>query len=90
MPPLKEALKATTDVVKYNLWKYFGAMFLEQKDGHWAVSFTRVLGLSLFGALVVVSIGWTEKALPDQLWWTLWGLLGIKGAKDVAQGLRKG
>jgi hypothetical protein len=84
------------------VWKYFGAMFMEAKgpNGEQAVSFTRFLGVILFGLCLSV---WTMNLfagldetgayivwdVPDGLLYTLWGLIGIKGAKDVAINIRR-
>lgn len=83
--------------MRWIIWKYLGAMMTEPKgpDGEQAVSFTRLLGVVLFTVCLVIWIigaclGSPElsKALvPDGMLFTLWGLLGIKGAKDVATGL---
>ncbi len=84
---------------KHTVWKYLGAMMMEEKDGHQAVSYTRTLGVVLFACCLVA---WMVKAfmvpgegempsvgdLPDMMVYTLWSLIGIKGAKDVAKGLK--
>ena len=78
-------------------WKYLGAMMTEPKGGtgEQAASFTRVLGIVLFACCLAI---WLFQALgcqgtaiivPEGMLWTLWGLIGIKGARDVAQGLGK-
>lgn len=75
------------DKTKHTIWKYLGAMMMEEKDGHQAVSYTRTLGVVLFACCLVA---WMVKGgdLPDMMVYTLWGLIGIKGAKDVAKGLK--
>jgi len=83
------------------IWKYLGAMFMEPKgpNGEQAVSFTRLLGLILFiTCLGVWVMNYFAEPLPDGtcvVWdipdgmlYTLWWLIGIKGAKDFAQGFR--
>jgi len=70
--------------------KYFLAMFLEKKDGEYAISFTRVLGSLAF---VACMIGWVMELVKagtvnENLVWTLWGLIGIKGAQTVSTVLK--
>lgn len=76
------------------IWKYFGAMMMEEKGGQQAVSFSRMLGVILFFCCLAV---WLVKAfsmsevvgdVPNGMLYTLWGLIGIKGAKDVAKGFK--
>jgi len=66
-------------------------MFMEPKgpDGQQAVSFTRLLGIILFVTCFWVWTFSPVEDVPDGLLYTLWGLLGIKGAKDVAIGLQR-
>ena len=72
---------------RHGVWKYFGAMMMEDKDGTQAVSYPRTLGLCLFGMCAYKwGIG-TE--VVESMLMTLWGLIGIKGAKDVAAAFRK-
>lgn len=75
------------------VWKYMGAMMTEKKDGVMAVSFTRTLGVILFftctglwvaGTVAPGSVG----EVPGAAVHTLWGLIGIKGAKDVAKAVK--
>jgi hypothetical protein len=81
--------------MKTLIWKYLGAMFMEPKgpNGEQAVSFTRFLGFILFIACLCIWVAGTFTAEPltiaDGMLYTLWGLIGIKGAKDVAIGLRR-
>ena len=81
--------------IRHGAWKYLGAMFMEPKgpDGEQAVSFTRFLAIILFIACLFIWIVgvFSGRPLPisDGMLFTLWGLLGIKGAKDVAVGLRR-
>ena len=69
---------------KGTVWKYFGAMMMEQKNGSQAVSYTRTLGLILFGICVSMWTGLIAGEVPDSMIYTLWGLIGIKGGKDIA------
>lgn len=73
---------------KHTIWKYLGAMMMEEKDGHQAVSFTRTLGLCLFG-MCACKWGFGGE-VADSMLTTLWGLIGIKGAKDVAKAIKGG
>ena len=75
-------------------WKYLGAMMMEEKAGHMAVSYTRTLGLILFFACLAiwcVATFMTQEAgklaidVPQNMIYTLWGLIGIKGGKDIAK-----
>ncbi len=68
---------------KHSIWKYFGAMMMEKKNGVQAVSYTRTLGIVLFIACMVMWLVGSGE-VPQSMLWTLWGLIGIKGAKDVA------
>ena len=76
------------------LWKYFGAIFMEEKSGHQAVSYTRVLGFVLFLASLPMwyglgGAGADGHDVPQTMLYTLWGLIGIKGGKDIAKALGK-
>jgi len=79
------------------IWKYFGAMMMEKKDGAMAVSYTRLLGCILFFACLGIWLVATFKTqiegappidVPDGMLYTLWGLIGIKGGKDMAKALK--
>jgi len=63
-------------------------MMMEEKSGVQAVSFTRVLSLVLFISALVMwygaGFGKADTMVPDSMLYTLWSLLGMKGAKDVA------
>ena len=50
---------------KKSIWKYFGAMFMEKKDGDYAVSFTRLLALICFGMLLWKWSGLTGSVNPE-------------------------
>lgn len=80
--------EAQKNKVRKGVWKYCGAMFMEDKNGEQAVSITRVFASVLF--LFCLS-GWGLEALdasafavPDMAVYTLWSLLGVKASKDVA------
>lgn len=53
---MTEQTKATvvkaTDWTKKKIWKYFGSMFMEKKDGEQAISLTRLLALVCFIMLI--------------------------------------
>ena len=66
-------------------WRYFGAMLSETKDGKQAVSYTRVLGLILF---LLALWMWSGRLggsgeVPESMLYTLWGLIGVKSARDI-------
>jgi hypothetical protein len=69
--------------VRGGVWKYFGAMFMEEKNGQQAVGYTRMLSLVLF---VIACVRWNtgDNVVPDSLLYTLWGLLGLKAINTVA------
>ena len=48
----KAKVAVAADWTKKNAWKYFGAMFMEKKDGEQAVSLTRLLALVCFAMLL--------------------------------------
>lgn len=84
---------------RFAVWKYLGAMFMEPKgpNGEQAVSFTRFLAIILFVCCLMIWLtgalaGDAESAeiyVPEGMLYTLWGLVGIKGARDVAIGLKR-
>lgn len=63
-------------------WKLWGSMWMEQKGTCWALSLHRVLGTLLFA--VCLWLWLAEYAVPDAMVYTLWGLLGINGAKSLS------
>jgi predicted anti-sigma-YlaC factor YlaD len=76
------------------IWQLFGAMMTEDKAGHQAVSFTRVLAIALLSLAVLMWLGVVGPhqdtgEVPQTLLTTLWGLIGMKAAKDVIAGVRK-
>lgn len=85
---MPESVKTAITKTKRGIWKYFGAMMTEKKDGVQAMSYTRTLGLILFIACLfmwfgVGGHGETGADVPESMLHTLWVLLGIKGLKDV-------
>lgn len=75
---------------KKGFWRYFGATMMEQKDGVQAVSFTRSLAIVLFIQAMWIWSGMSEQTeVAQSMLHTLWGLIGIKGAKDVAGAFKK-
>ena len=50
----KAKVAVAADWTKKNAWKYFGAMFMEKKDGEQAVSLTRLLALVCFAMLLLL------------------------------------
>lgn len=86
---MSEQMKQAMDKTKGTIWKYFGAMMMEEKNGQQAASYTRTLGLVLFIACLTMWYGLGGQGpfsneVPESMLYTLWGLIGIKGAKDVA------
>lgn len=83
---MSETMKKAVSGTKKTVWKYFGAMMMEQKDGGQAVSFTRTLAIVLFFSCLFMWHGVIGESseVPGDMLYTLWGLIGIKGAKDVA------
>lgn len=68
-------------------WTFLGSMWMERKNGGWGVSLHRILGTILFGVCLWLWLSGYE--VPDGLVYTLWGLLGINGAKSLAtQGIQ--
>lgn len=57
--------KTKMDVAKNTTFKYFGAMFMEKKDGQQAVSLTRMLALLCFGMLMWKWSGVTGTVDPE-------------------------
>jgi len=88
---ISAAAKEVVSGTKGTIWKYFGAMMMEDKGGKQAVSYTRTLGLILFGSCMLIwnGVGGTAGVVPQSMLWTLWGLIGIKGGKDIAAALKK-
>ena len=93
-----EKVKTAMDGTKATVWKYFGAMMMETKDGKQAVSYTRTLGLVLFFACLIIwgastfmagAEDGTQYDVPQGMLYTLWGLIGIKGGKDIATAFKK-
>lgn len=72
------------------LWKYFGAMIMETKEGQQALSLTRLLAIALF---VVMVLMWTgvipfpgeAKDVPMSMVGTFGALIGIKGLKSAVE-----
>lgn len=78
-------LKAATSWTGHKVWKYFGAMFMEKKNGEMAVSLHKVLGLVMFFWCLwqwsypdVNADGEVMVGVDSDAVYTLWGLLGLK------------
>jgi len=81
---VKSKIAAVTQAAKHSTWKYFGATFMEQKDGVQAVSLTRMLALICFGMMVWKWGGLGDPVeVPESLLWTFWGLIGGKTAESM-------
>jgi len=61
--------------------KFLRGMFGRDKSGTFAVSNHKVLGTVVLGIAVGLAI--TGATPPAELWWTVWGLLGIGVAKQA-------
>jgi hypothetical protein len=83
--PAKEP--SAVEKMKGGIWRYFGAMMMEEKAGIQAVSFTRTLAVLLFGQCLY-KWGMDADIAPTMMH-TLWGLIGIKGLKDGLGALKK-
>jgi len=44
----KAIVTKTVEATRHNLWKFFGAIFMSEKNGQQAVSYHKVLGFVLF------------------------------------------
>ena len=62
--PQELVQKSIKENTKHITWKYFGAMFMEKKDGVNAVSLTRLLALTLFIMLLWKWSGVTGQVDP--------------------------
>jgi len=71
---------------KRTIWKYFGAMMMEDKGGEQAVSWTRFLGLITFAVWIVLivlqSLDLFGVKVPWELTAGMGAFAGIKGLKD--------
>ncbi len=76
-----ETIKKTAAVGKHTAWQLFGAAFMEKKDGHQAVSLTRLLALLCFGYLSWEWLSGNE--VPDTLLYTFWGLISGKTLESM-------
>lgn len=82
----KTKLAKAGAATKKTVWKYFGAAFMEQKDGQQAVSLTRGLAIICFGLCVWK---WSVDLDPTQtLLYSFWGLIGGKTAETMISKLR--
>lgn len=107
-------ITAVANSARHNAWKFFGALFMEEKNGVQAASMTKVLTLTTYCACLWLWLAITggevapevqaaleaakvdvpgalkaARAVPDEMLYTLWGLLGISGGAKVA-GIVKG
>lgn len=78
---MKNKVVKASDWTKRKVWQYFGAMFMEKKDGVQAVSLTRLLSLVCFGVLMYQWLSATD--VPNTLMYTFWGLIGGKTAESM-------
>jgi hypothetical protein len=75
--------------VRHNAWKFLGSMFMDKKDGHWAMSLTRVLTLLVTIQAMCIWSGFTEQQdLPDKMFWVLLTLLGVKTGNGIVDMLK--
>lgn len=68
------------------LWKFFGAMILERKEGERALSLTRVLTLICFLCIVSIWMGvpFLPTEVPEPMMEIFYVLLGGKTVESVA------
>jgi len=70
--------------LKHYLWVFFGAMFMETKDGKQAISLTRIMTVILFASLMWKWGGYAATPdVPEYMMYTFWGLIGVNGTKSV-------
>jgi len=85
---MTELVKAT----KHSVWKYFGAMFMEEKNGEMAVSWTRFLGILTFAAwfvlIILQALKISEIEVPTELTIGMGSFAGIKGIKDFGLAIK--
>jgi len=84
-------ISKTLESLRTGIWRFFGALFMEEKNGVQAVSHQRLLALSTYIACMWIWMGHAHgaEAVPDGMLYTLWGLLGLNGFAKVA-GIVKG
>ena len=76
---MPEIITKATVWTKESVWKYFGAAFMETKNGKQAISLTRSLSLLCFGYMSYLWLTATEDSeVPDKLLYTFFVLLGGK------------
>jgi hypothetical protein len=67
------------------IWKFFGAMFMEDKGGVQAVSLHRVFTCIIGVVVIVWWVAAPGRAMPEELLYTFWGLLGITGGTKIIE-----
>jgi hypothetical protein len=86
-------LSKAAESLRLNLWKFIGALVMEEKNGVQAVSLTKLLALTTYAACMYLWMHVREDGVvtvvPDAMLYTLWALLGINGTSKVA-GILKG
>ncbi len=76
--------------VRHHAWKWIGSLFLEEKNGHWAMSLTRVLTLAISIQAMWIWTGLSEqKDLPEGMLWVLLALLGAKTGNKIADAVKR-
>ncbi len=78
---MTEETKSIVKATKHSIWKYFGAMFMERKNGYTAVSLTRLLALVSFVVLNYMLL--TGKLDSQWAVYTFFGLVTGKTAESV-------
>jgi len=72
LPPKSESLLIkTTDVARVTSWRFFGALFMEEKNGVQAVSLHKVLALTTYGACMWLWLGITGGTVSPEVQATL-------------------
>ena len=76
----------TITTTRQTSWRFFGALFMEEKNGVQAVSLHKVLGLTTYVACMALWL--KEKEIAESMLYTLWGSLAINGASKVTSILK--
>jgi len=58
-------LAKAADATRLNLWKFFGALFMEEKNGVQAVSLNKVLALTTYCACMWLWLGARGEVAPE-------------------------
>jgi hypothetical protein len=80
------------DAIRSGAWKFFGALFMEDKGGVQAVSMTKVLALVTYGACMWLWMGITDGEIAPEVQTTLAAAKidvprVLKGAAEVPESM---